>query len=77
MRVGVENGASWTASAPTKLFEGPYVIGGSPARFFDVSPDGRRFLMIREGSSGKDAAPPQIVVVRNWHEELKRLVPTR
>ena len=77
MRVGVESGASWAASTPTRLLEGPFAFGGSPGRSFDVSPDGRRFLMIKEGTSDKDAAPPQIVVVRNWFEELKRLVPAR
>jgi hypothetical protein len=38
--------------------------------------DGQRFLMIKQGSD-QSAAPPQIVVVQNWHEELKRLVPVR
>ena len=23
-----------------------------------------------------DATPPQVIVVQNWHEELRRLVPT-
>ena len=75
MRVGVDDGASWKAGAPTKLFEGPYSIGGSPARFFDLSLDGSRFLMIKEGGSGRNFALPQIVVVQNWTQELKRLVP--
>ena len=42
---------------------------------YDVSPDGRRFLMISNQRNGTSAAPPQIVVVQNWLEELKRLVP--
>jgi hypothetical protein len=40
---------------------------------YDVSPDGR-FVMLRDAGAGK-AVPPQIVVVQNWLEELKRLVP--
>jgi hypothetical protein len=46
---------------------------------YDVSPDGRRFLMIKgapptgEGS----AAPVQLVVVQNWLGVLKRLVPAK
>ncbi len=40
-------------------------------RTYDIAPDGQRFLMIKEG---KDATP-RIIVVQNWHEELKRLVP--
>jgi serine/threonine protein kinase/Tol biopolymer transport system component len=76
MRVSVGEGSGWTASAATRLFEGPYGIGGSPARFFDISRDGRRFIIVKEGSDGRTAALPQVVVVRNWFEELKRLVPT-
>ena len=45
-------------------------------RNYDVSPDGRRFLMIQP-TAGEHAAPTQIIVVLNWHEELKRLVPTK
>jgi eukaryotic-like serine/threonine-protein kinase len=75
MRVGVEERPVWTASAPSKLFDGPYGIGGSPARFFDISPDGRRFIIVKEGGDGRTAALPQVVVVQNWFEELKRLVP--
>ena len=43
---------------------------------YDVSADGR-FLMIKDMAAGQTAAPATIVVVQNWHEELKRLVPTR
>ena len=43
---------------------------------YDVSPDGKRFLMIKEGG-GADQTPPSIEVVQNWFEELKRLVPTK
>ncbi len=41
--------------------------------YYDISPDGQRFLMIKavEGSQSG-----QINVVLNWFEELKRLVPT-
>jgi hypothetical protein len=40
---------------------------------YDVSADGQEFVMIRNEDS---SAPPQIHVVLNWFEELKRLVPT-
>jgi hypothetical protein len=43
---------------------------------YDVSPDGQRFLMIT--APGTDAnAPPALIVVQHWDEELKRLVPTK
>ena len=57
---------------PQLLFEGslmPTRVG--PANY-DVSRDGR-FVMVEHGSS---TAPTSVVVVLNWFEELKRLVPT-
>jgi Tol biopolymer transport system component len=59
--------------APRMLFQGgfqPYAAG-LPATY-DVAPDGR-FLMIESN----DSAPASIVIVKNWLEELKRLVPVR
>ncbi len=42
-----------------------------------ISPDGQRFLLLKEGGESEGDAPtPSIVVVQNWFEELKRLVPT-
>jgi hypothetical protein len=45
-------------------------------RSFDISLDGRRFLMIKETGSEKAPPAPNLVIVENWLEELKRLVPT-
>jgi hypothetical protein len=41
---------------------------------FDVSPDGKRFLMIREAEEA--ASVTQINVALNWFEELKRVMST-
>ena len=48
--------------------------GINVGRQYDVSVDGRRFLMLKESDSQKDV--PNLIVVQNWFEELKRLVPT-
>jgi hypothetical protein len=41
-------------------------------RSYDIAPDGRRFLILRDQSSGRtDTAGPQIVVVVNWLEEVR------
>jgi eukaryotic-like serine/threonine-protein kinase len=83
MRIGVERGTSWAATAPVQLFEGRYTTGTLRARLgrsYDVSPDGKRFLMTKVGGeAGTDgtAALTSLVVVQNWDQELKRLVPTR
>jgi serine/threonine-protein kinase len=68
-------GVSWSASAPVRILKEGYVAGAQ-GRTYDVSPDGQRFLMIKRAVTDANAPPPQIVVVRNWFEELKRLVPT-
>ena len=67
MRVGI----------PAVLFEGPYVSSTEVNDgLFDVSPDGQRFLMIREGgSSGETADQLTVTIVQTWFEELTRLVP--
>ena len=43
---------------------------------FDFTPDGR-FLMIRGETADRGDSAPTLVLVQNWFEELKRLVPTR
>ena len=77
--MGVEPGPTWSATAPTKLLDGGYIApGGNPGRTYDVSADGQRFLMIKQGGGPESSATPtSIVVVQHWVEELKRLVPTK
>jgi serine/threonine-protein kinase len=77
MRVGVSRGPSWSATQPSVVVREGYVT--NPVwwgRSYDVSPDGQRFLMIKEGADGT-ATPASIIVVQNWVEELKRLVPAK
>ena len=46
-------------------------------RSYDIHPDGQRFLMIKEAPQTEEAsAPTELILVLNWSEELKRLVPT-
>ena len=50
-------------------------------RMYDVLPDGKRFVVIRSGQQGITAAtaaatiPPEVKVVLNWFEELKKIAP--
>ena len=49
-----------------------------PVRQYDVTADGQRFLMLRRpvvAARDGDAVRPKIVLVENFFEELKRLVP--
>jgi serine/threonine-protein kinase len=78
MSTSVEGGSTFRAGNPTRLFEGPYSLyAGAPGRTYDVSLDGQRFLMIKVAGPDGTSAPTSIVVVQNWTEELKRLVPTK
>ena len=78
MRVPVERGSTWVAGTPTQLLAGRYYAGQEGVvlfRTYDIAPDGRRFLMIKEADEPQQAAAQRIVVVENWLEELKRRVP--
>ena len=55
------------------LFERPYLITSFYPRSYDVAPDGRRFLMIKENE--QVSAATVINVVLNWFEELKQKLP--
>jgi serine/threonine-protein kinase len=79
MRVGVERGPSWAATTPTLLIkEGYFTTPGNTGRTYDISPDGQRFLMVKEGGgTDQTATARQIIVVQHWTEELKRLVPSK
>jgi serine/threonine-protein kinase len=78
MRVGVARGPSWAGTTPTLLVkEGYFTIPNWWGRSYDISPDGQRSLMIKEGGPDGAAAPASIIIVQHWVEELKRLVPTK
>ena len=78
VRVPVEaSGATWNAGTPMKLLERRYYNGTNTARAYDVSPDGQRFLMIKAPGTDAGTAPPALIVVQHWDEELGHLVPTK
>ena len=52
-----------------------YVLDGA-RDIYDVAPDDQRFLMGRAYTgSGSSSGSPRFILVQNWFEELKRLVP--
>ena len=66
---------TFTAGVPRALFQGHFALSVA-IRGYDVTADGRRFLMVQP----KDRPPikvTQMVLVQNWLEELKRRVPTK
>jgi serine/threonine-protein kinase len=75
MRVNVLPGNTWQNSPPAETVPARYYDLSPAGRTFDVAPDGKRFLMIKQPVG--EAAVQNIVVVTNWFEELKRLVPAK
>jgi Tol biopolymer transport system component len=69
MVVAVEGGKGFAVGRPRPLFKDgipPWLNGG-----YDVAPDGQRLLTMEVEEDGAK----RIVVVLDWFEELKRLVP--
>ena len=81
MAVPVSTMPTLKIGQPKVLFEGDYELGPGGPRTnsnYDVTPDGQRFLMVAPESTadtGQPAFRPNINIVLNWFEELKRRVP--
>ncbi len=77
MAVPIETEPTFTQGTVDLLFDlGPYERFLRNRRI-DISPEGDRFLMLKVGGgSDHTAQTTSIIVVLNWFEELKRLVPT-
>ena len=58
------------------LFEQPGYRMAGPLGCWDISPDGKRFLMVKLDDR-KPQPVNEIILVQNWTEELKRLVPAK
>jgi serine/threonine-protein kinase len=76
MGVQVGTGSTWTATSPRKVLDPGY--WSREALIFlayDVSPDGKRFLVVTPPTDQGD--PPDLVVIQHWDEELKARVPVK
>ena len=79
MRVAVNPGDSWNATAPTEVVKQGYYTQSNVeiGRLYDVDRTGSRFLLLTRDSVGDRQPTVSFVIVQNWFEELKRLVPVR
>jgi serine/threonine protein kinase/Tol biopolymer transport system component len=84
MAVSVKTEPKLNLEIPKTLFQGSYVtyVSGSPVmRPWDISPDGKRFLMIKSplpaGETSAAEGLRKINIVLNWFEELKQRVPVK
>jgi serine/threonine-protein kinase len=75
-RVDLADGR-WNATAPNVVVPKGYFTGNPfwVSRQYDVTGDGRRFFVIKEPIP-EDVSSPALLLIQNWSEELKRLVPT-
>jgi serine/threonine-protein kinase len=77
LAVPVDPGQTLSPAAPAELFAGPYFYAALAAApdVYDVAADGR-FLMIKQVEAPDSVqTQPEIIIVENWFEDLKRLVP--
>jgi len=72
--VNVRTNGGFAATKPRRLFDKPGYTAAFPIRTYDLSLDGQRFLMVKEEQE-KPTPVTEMILVQNWFEELKRLVP--
>jgi len=69
--VPVETEPEFVAGRPEPLVE-PGFLASPWENFFQVSPDGQRFLLVKPKEEEQE--PLRLVYVPNWHEELEQLM---
>jgi RNA polymerase sigma factor (TIGR02999 family) len=74
--VDLQTVAGFSAGKPRLLFERAGYGTSDPTRDWDISLDGQKFLMVRF-EERKPQPVTEMVLVQNWLEELKRLVPVK
>jgi len=72
--VQVETKPTFTYSKPNTLLDTRYYASNGPWTY-DISPDGQRFLMVKDsGPRDPTATPASMIVVEHWFAELKQRV---
>jgi serine/threonine-protein kinase len=72
--VSVDNDPELQLGLPVMLFEGAFANGSRFGRIYDVTPDGRRFLMLEMPLPTNST---RLVVVDGWFNELQRRLDSR
>jgi hypothetical protein len=73
--VSVQTTPHFAAAKPQRLFAiQDFPVNGG--RYYDVSPDGQRFIVIKDSSATTtdDVSEPQLVVTVHWIDEVFRLL---
>jgi Tol biopolymer transport system component/tRNA A-37 threonylcarbamoyl transferase component Bud32 len=61
-------GGTFSVGRQRSLFSTSQLVGGGPVPSYSLSPDNKRFLVLREGEAGQ---PGELVVAENWLQQLK------
>jgi eukaryotic-like serine/threonine-protein kinase len=72
MAVDVVQSTPMSFGKPHVLFEGSFIFGGTESQDFDVSRDGRRFLMLKPQ---RVYEPIPLSVIVNWFDDVRRRAP--
>ena len=70
--VDIRTDGSFRAGKPRELFDDSAYGWGFPIRSYNLSSDGKRFLMVREEKRAP-APVTELALVENWFEEVRRL----
>jgi serine/threonine-protein kinase len=74
--VAVQPGSGFAYGKPQVLFDASPYFSLAFTRYFDVSPDGKRFLMEKSANVAPSSTErPSIVVISNWADEVKARMP--
>jgi Tol biopolymer transport system component len=73
MVVPITPGATLSPGEPRRLFPlGGALFGSAIVPYYDLTPDDKRFVMVRLAAVNQAPGAGQLVVVENWLEELRR-----
>ena len=76
-RVGIATEPSFSFTEERRVPIDDFILIGG-FRSYDIAPDGERFVMVFPAAESDSDEDPhaEIIIVQNWFEEIKRLLPT-
>jgi Tol biopolymer transport system component len=75
MSVNVSREPSFSFANPMRLPIDRIAVRAANVRMYDITPDGKEFLVTLTGTDTEKPAQPQVHITLNWFEELKQRVP--
>ena len=70
----VSTAGAFTNGPPVKISSTRY-FSATQTRSYDVTPDGRRFLFIKDAAQNPSATPASLIVTLNWFDEIRAKLP--